>query len=166
MNTETTLDNTAANTVREYLTFALATEEYAVDILDVQEIRSYEAVTPIHGLPALVKGIINLRGDIVPVVDLRIKFKLGSPRYDGTTALIVLNMAGRIVALVVDGVSDVVALAPSQIRPAPQFGAVMDTRFLSGLGTLGERMLILLDIAQVLSSEELALVSAPLKQAA
>ena len=150
----------------EYLTFSLDTEEYAIDILKVQEIRGYDSVTSLPELPEMIKGVINLRGLIVPVVDLRIKFRLGKACYDATTAMIILNIRGRTVALVVDGVSDVVALAPAQIRPAPQFGAALDTGFLDGIGTLDNRMLILLNVEAVLKSDDLAVAGQCLAKAA
>ncbi len=145
---------------RELLTFTLGSEEYAIDILKVQEIRGYDTVTAIVNAPAFIKGVINLRGIIVPIVDMRIKFNLGSPTYDQQTVVIVLNVADRIVGMVVDGVSDVLTLQPSDIKPAPEFGAGMDTRYLQGLGTAGERMLILVDIEKLMTSREMELIEA------
>jgi purine-binding chemotaxis protein CheW len=151
---------------REYLTFSLQTEEYAIDILKVQEIRGYDSVTSLPELPEMIKGVINLRGLIVPVIDLRIKFKLGAARYDTTTVMVVLTIRGRTVALVVDGVSDVVALPSAQIRPVPGFGAALDARYLDGIGTLGGRMLILLNVEALLGSDELAMAGSSLPKAA
>lgn len=145
---------------RELLTFTLGSEEYAIDILKVQEIRGYDTVTAIVNAPAFIKGVINLRGVIVPIVDMRIKFNLGSPTYDQQTVVIVLNIAGRVVGMVVDGVSDVITLKPDDIKPAPEFGAGMDTRYLQGLGTAGERMLILVDIEKLMTSREMELIEA------
>ncbi len=145
---------------RELLTFTLGSEEYAIDILKVQEIRGYDTVTAIVNAPAFIKGVINLRGIIVPIVDMRIKFNLGSPTYDQQTVVIVLNVAGRVVGMVVDGVSDVITLKPDDIKPAPEFGAGMDTRYLQGLGTAGERMLILVDIEKLMTSREMELIEA------
>lgn len=166
MNEPAARTTTTQPASREYLTLLLRDEEYAIDILKVQEIRGYDSVTSLPGLPPTIKGVINLRGLIVPVVDLRIKFKLGSAAYDDTTAMIILNLAGRSVALVVDGVSDVVALQPAQISPAPQFGAVLNTRFIEGIGTLEQRMLILLDVEALLNADELAAAGQHLAQAA
>lgn len=142
----------------EFLTFTLGKEEYAVDILKVQEIRGYDTVTPIANTPPFIKGVVNLRGAIVPIVDLRIKFQLGNIEYHERTVVIVLNLSGRIVGTVVDGVSDVVSLSPDQIKPAPEFSNSLDTQYLMGLGTTDERMLILVDIERLMTSREMALV--------
>ncbi len=142
----------------EFLAFTLGQEEYGIDILKVQEIRGYEAVTRIANAPEFLKGVINLRGIIVPVVDMRIKFKLGTPTYDQFTVVIILNIAGRIMGMVVDSVSDVIMLAPEQVRPAPEMGTVFDTNYLIGLGTIDERMLILVDIDKLMSSAEMGLI--------
>src|SRR3954470_18752557 len=109
----------SAAAAAEYLTFTLGSEEYGVDILKVQEIRGYEKPTAIANAPAFIKGVVNLRGTIVPIVDMRIKFELGDVRYDQFTVVIILNVGGRIVGMVVDGVSDVIGLTPEQMRPAP-----------------------------------------------
>ena len=142
----------------EFLTFTLGNEEYGMDILKVQEIRGYDAVTTIANTPEFIKGVINLRGTIVPIVDLRIKFHLGTVEYNQLTVVIILNLGHRVVGIVVDSVSDVLALTPEQIRPAPDLSAGLDTRYLMGLGTLGERMLILVDIEKLMSSHEMALM--------
>src|SRR5688572_6428837 len=107
---------------REFLAFKLGAEEYGIDILKVQEIRGYEAVTRIANAPEFIKGVINLRGIIIPVVDMRIKFKLGEPVYDQFTVVIILNINGRVVGMVVDAVSDVTSLTEDQIKPAPDMG--------------------------------------------
>lgn len=145
---------------QEFLTFTLGSEEYGIDILCVQEIRGYEAVTAIANAPAFIKGVINLRGNIVPIVDLRIKFNLPDVRYDQFTVVIILHVLERVIGIVVDGVSDVVALAPEQIRPAPQFGAALNTEYIQGLGTIDQRMIIVADIEQLLASPEMALMDA------
>lgn len=145
---------------RELLTFTLGREEYGIDILKVQEIRGYDAVTTIANAPAFIKGVINLRGIIVPIVDMRIKFKLGSVTYDETTVVIILNIAKRVVGMVVDGVSDVTTLKPEEIKPAPEFGASLDTQYLLGLGTVDERMIILVDIERLMSSRDMELIEA------
>lgn len=139
------------------LTFSLGTEEYAIDILKVQEIRGYEAVTKIANTPAFIKGVINLRGVIVPIVDLRIKFDLGDVAYNEFTVVIILNIGKRVVGAVVDGVSDVVSLKEEDIHPAPEFGA-LDTQYLTGLATVNDQMLILVDIERLMSSADMALV--------
>lgn len=145
---------------RELLTFTLGREEYGIDILKVQEIRGYDAVTTIANAPDFIKGVINLRGIIVPIVDMRIKFKLGNITYDATTVVIILNIAKRVVGMVVDGVSDVITLKQEEIKPAPEFGAGLDTRYLLGLGTAGERMIILVDIERLMSSRDMELIEA------
>lgn len=142
----------------EFLAFTLGDEEYGIDILKVQEIRGYDAVTRIANAPEFIKGVINLRGIIVPIVDMRIKFRLGSPVYDQFTVVIILHIGGRVIGMVVDSVSDVTTLAPEQIKPAPEMGTAFDTDYLIGLGTLEERMLILIDIDKLMSSTEMGLI--------
>jgi len=142
----------------EFLSFTLGEEEYGIDIQKVQELRGYDTVTRIANAPEYIKGVVNLRGIIVPIIDMRIKFKLGAPSYDQFTVVIVLNIAGRVVGMVVDSVSDVITLTAEQIKPAPEMGAVLDTDYLIGLGTLDERMLILVDIDRLMSSEEMGLI--------
>ncbi len=143
---------------QEYLTYTLGPEEYAIDILKVQEIRGYEAPTTIANAPAFLKGVINLRGTIVPIVDLRIKFNVGTADYTPFTVVIILNIGSRVVGIVVDSVSDVTMLRQEQIRPAPEFAATVDTKYINGLCTLGERMLIVVDIERLMLSSEMALV--------
>lgn len=142
---------------KEYLAFTLGKEEYGIDILKVQEIRGYEQVTRIANAPAFMKGVINLRGLIIPVVDMRIKFQLGEPVYDQFTVTIILNIGGRVMGMVVDSVSDVTTLLPEQIKPAPDMASTFDSKYMVGLGTLPERMLILVDIDKLMSSEEMGL---------
>ncbi|WP_233440316.1 chemotaxis protein CheW [Modicisalibacter coralii] len=159
--TPTAVDKAQAATdvhSQEFLVFSLGSEEYAVDILKVQEIRGYENVTRIANAPDFIKGVTNLRGVIVPIVDLRIKFHLENVEYGGQTVVIVVNVGERIVGIVVDGVSDVMTLSPDQIKPAPEFGVTLSSDYLSGLGSLEDRMLVLVDIDKLLTSEEMALV--------
>jgi len=144
----------------EFLTFTLGHEEYGIDILKVQEIRGYEPPTRIANAPDFIKGVINLRGVIVPIVDMRIKFRLGEPTYDQFTVVIILNIGKRVVGIVVDGVSDVIQLSSTNLRPAPEFGSALDTKYILGLGTVDERMIIVVDIEQLMSSQEMALVEA------
>jgi purine-binding chemotaxis protein CheW len=148
------------NNATEVLSFRLGGEEYAISILKVQEIRGYDAVTRIASAPEYLKGVINLRGIIVPIVDMRIKFNVGEANYDPFTVVIILNINGHTIGMVVDSVSDVVTLTPDQIKPAPDMGASVATEFLQGLGTVGERMLILLDIDKLMGSEEMGLLAA------
>jgi len=143
---------------KEFLAFTLGQEEYGIDILRVQEIRGYEPVTRIANSPEFVKGVVNLRGIIVPIVDMRIKFNLGTPTYDQFTVVIILSIGGRVMGMVVDSVSDVTTLTPDQVRPAPEMGTTFDSDYLIGLGTLNERMLILVDIDKLMSSPEMGLI--------
>src|SRR6185369_3358189 len=142
----------------EYLTFTLGSEEYAIDILKVQEIRGYEPPTLIANAPAFIKGVINLRGIIAPVVDLRIKFNLGKIEYTPFTVVIILNVAGRVVGAVVDAVSDVISLIPTQIRPAPDFSGTFDTKYILGLAAQDSRMMIVTDIERLMTSAEMELI--------
>ena len=142
----------------EFLTFTLGAEEYAIDILKVQEIRGYEQPTLIANTPAFIKGVINLRGTIVPIVDLRIKFNLGKIEYTPFTVVIILNVAGRVIGTVVDSVSDVISLSRSQIRPAPDFSGSFDTKYILGLATLDGRMMIVTDIERLMTSADMELI--------
>ncbi|MCX7140246.1 MAG: chemotaxis protein CheW [Proteobacteria bacterium] len=149
----------AAKQANEFLTFTLGDEEYGVEILKVQEIRSYEEPTTIANAPAFIKGVVNLRGVIVPIVDMRIKFGLTEAEYNQFTVVIILNVAHRVVGMVVDSVSDVIQLSGEQIREAPQFGASLDTEYITGLGTVDERMLILMDIEKLMTSNDMSLTN-------
>ena len=142
----------------EFLTFRLGAEEYGIDILRVQEIRSYEAPTRIANAPSFIKGVVNLRGVIVPVVDLRIKLNCDKVEYNGFTVVIVLNVHGRVVGAVVDSVSDVLELSQDLIKPAPEMHTTVDTSFITGIASVGERMLILMDIETLMSSADMGLM--------
>lgn len=142
----------------EYLTFTLGTEEYAIDILKVQEIRGYEQPTLIANAPTFIKGVINLRGIIVPIVDLRIKFNLGKVEYTPFTVVIILNVAGRVIGAVVDSVSDVISLTRDKIRAAPDFSGTFDTKYILGLATIDTRMLIITDIERLMTSADMELI--------
>ncbi|HLS17355.1 MAG TPA: chemotaxis protein CheW [Paenalcaligenes sp.] len=146
---------------QEFLVFVLNEQEYGIDILKVQEIRGYQeqSVTRIANVPPFVKGVTNLRGVIVPIIDMRIKFNLPDVKYDNQTVVVILNVADRVIGVVVDGVSDVLTLAAEQISDAPQFGSsAFSTEYLVGIGTIDERMLILVDIEKLITSEEMELV--------
>jgi len=153
-----------AGELREFLSFRLGGEEYGIEILKVQEIRGWEQPTAIANTPAFIKGVINLRGIIVPIVDLRLKFNLGEAKYDEFTVVIILSVAKRVVGAVVDAVSDVMSLSAQQIRPAPEFSAALETQFITGLGTIDERMLILLDIEKLMTSRDMQLVDQAARQ--
>jgi purine-binding chemotaxis protein CheW len=150
----------------EFLSFRLGGEEYGIDILRVQEIRSYEVPTRIANAPHFIKGVVNLRGVIVPIVDLRLKLGCESAEYDASTVVIVLNVRGRVIGAVVDSVSDVIVLAADSIKPAPQLNATVDAGYIMGIGCIksgeAERMLILTDIEALMSSAEMGLMDAAL----
>ncbi|MBE0621804.1 MAG: chemotaxis protein CheW [Burkholderiales bacterium] len=143
----------------EFLSFRLGKEEYGIGILKVQEIRSYEQVTTIANAPEFIKGVVNLRGTIVPIVDMRIKFNLSQVDYTEFTVVIILNVADRVVGMVVDSVSDVISLGAEQIRPAPDFSSSFDIKYITGLGTVAERMLILVDIERLMTGSDMALMN-------
>ena len=158
LNQETSTGSHLAAADNEFLIFTLGKEEYGVDILRVQEIRGYDAVTAIANTPNFIKGVINLRGIIVPIVDMRIKFNLGTVEYNQFTVVIILNLASRVVGMVVDGVSDVITLVPEQIKAAPEFSTSLDTRYIKGLGAVDQRMIILMDIEKLMSSRDMDLI--------
>ncbi|MBT1065303.1 chemotaxis protein CheW [Bowmanella sp. Y26] len=142
---------------REFLTFVLGDEHYALDIMAVKEIRGYEPVTRIANAPPFIKGVLNLRGDIVPIVDLRMKFNVGEATYTEFTIVIMLHVDNRIVGVVVDGVSDVINLSDDEIRPPPEFGVAFDSQYLVGLAAVDEQLVILVNIEKLISSDELGL---------
>jgi len=142
---------------REFLTFRLGHEDYAIDILTVQEIRMFESVTKLPTTPDYIKGVINLRGVIAPVIDLRVKFGFEKADYGPFTVLVVLRVREKLAAIVVDAVADVVALTADQIKPAPELSATLNIEYVMGLGTRGEQMLILLDIEKLITSRELGI---------
>jgi purine-binding chemotaxis protein CheW len=152
----------------EFLTFRLGGEEYGIDILRVQEIRSYEQPTRIANAPAFIKGVVNLRGVIVPIIDLRLKLNCETAEYNTFTVVVVLNVKGRVVGAVVDSVSDVLELTKDQIKPAPEMSSAIDAGFITGIGAVknsggddaGERMLILMDIEGLMSSADMGLINA------
>ena len=146
----------------KYLTFRLGNEEYGIDILKVQEIRSYEAPTRIANAAPCFKGVVNLRGVIVPIVDLRLKFGCDSAEYNSFTVVIVLNINGRVVGAVVDSVSDVLELPGEAVRPTPDMDASVDTHYITGIASLQERMLILLDIEALMGSSDMGLTGSML----
>ena len=149
----------AATGAREYLTFRLDQEEYGIDILKVQEIRGYEPPTRIAHAAEFIKGVVNLRGTIVPIVDMRLKFNCSKADYNSFTVVIILNLRNRVVGIVVDSVSDVMELSPDNMRSAPDIESAIDSSCILGLGSVGERMLILLDIEKLMSSVDMGLVA-------
>jgi purine-binding chemotaxis protein CheW len=171
MNTQTTTQDPVAaqrNTgqtaerapsIREFLAFKLGREEYGIDILRVQEIRSYEQPTRMANAPSFILGVMNLRGVIVPIIDMRIKFGMAEVNYDNFTVVIVLNIGTQVVGMVVDAVSDVIALTPEQQRPVPEFSAAIDSKHVLAIGSVQDRMLVLLDIEKVMGSADMGLVT-------
>ena len=155
-----TQNHAASGSFSECLTFRLGEEEYGIDILRVQEIRSYEAPTRIAHAPAFIKGVIDLRGVIVPIVDLRLKLACATAEYTGFTVVIILNVGQSVLGVVVDAVADVVQIPHDALRPAPQFqsAAQVDSAFIKGIAKVGERMLIVVDIAAMLSAEDMGVL--------
>lgn len=144
----------------EVLAFKLGDEEYGINILKVQEIRGYDLVTHLANVPEFIKGVINLRGIIVPIIDLRIRFNLKQPSYDQFTVVIILNIGKQVMGIVVDGVSDVVTLSAEQIKPPPPMSTSLGTDYLTGLGTVDDRMLILVDIERLMAEPEMRIDTA------
>jgi purine-binding chemotaxis protein CheW len=158
LRTTTLATDMAATGGREILAFRLGDEEYGIDIQKVQELRGYDTVTRIANAPDFIKGVVNLRGIIVPIIDMRIKLNLGEPTYDQFTVVVILNVSGRVIGMVVDSVSDVITLDPEHIKPAPEMGSALDTDYLTGMGAIDDRMLILIDIDKLMSSAEIGLI--------
>lgn len=158
------MNDSSSNIItNKYLTFVLATEEYAVDILRVQEIKGWSKVTPIPNTPPYICGVINLRGTIVPVIDLRLRFNLSHQEYGTMTVIVVVKVLSqngkeRIMGVVVDAVSDVYDVSENELKPPPDFGSVISTEFVKGLATVEEKMVIVLDVDKLLNSQELAIV--------
>ncbi|MBC3765456.1 chemotaxis protein CheW [Neptunicella marina] len=150
---------------QEFLSFVLGDEHYALDIMAVKEIRGYEAVTKIANAPPFIKGVINLRGEIVPIVDLRIKFDVGEVTYNEFTIVIMLHVHNRVVGIVVDGVSDVIKLQDDDIRPPPEFGVAFDSRYLLGLVPIDDHMVILVNIERLITSDEFGLLDTQVNSA-
>ncbi len=148
---------TSAAAIREFLAFKLGREEYGIDILRVQEIRSYEPPTRMVNAPGFILGVVNLRGVIVPIIDMRIKFGMDEVKYDSFTVVIVLNIGKQVVGMVVDSVSDVISLTPDQLRPAPEFSGAIDGNSVLAIGSVGQRMLILLDIEKLMGGADMGL---------
>jgi purine-binding chemotaxis protein CheW len=146
----------ATTDTRQFLTFALGQEEYGVEILKIQEIKGFSAITPLPNAPAYVKGVLNLRGTIVPIVDLRKKFGMPEEAYTKFTVIVVVQVQGKIMGFIVDAVSDVLTVTGSEIQPTPDLHGQVDTSFLNGLAKAGEKLVILLDIDKVLTAGETA----------
>jgi purine-binding chemotaxis protein CheW len=143
---------------QEYLTFALGAEHYALDILNVQEIRCYEEPTRIANAPPSIRGVINLRGTIVPIVDLRIRFATGKSDYTPFTVVIIISVGQRLLGIIVDAVSDVVFLAPENIRPVPPFGVAVDTSYIQGMAIKDDRTLMVIHIDKLMQTDDMAVL--------
>ena len=146
----------------QFLTFLLAGEEYGIDILRVQEIKGWEEATEIPNTPDYIQGVINIRGTIVPIIDLRRRFNLDLLEYGATTVVIVLKVEtgsrSRIMGIVVDAVSDVYNVPSDEMKPPPDFGTAISIEFVRGLATVDEKMVIMLDIDRLLNSDELKVI--------
>jgi len=142
----------------QYLTFTMAGEEYGVEILKVQEIKGYSAITHIPNTPAYVKGVMNLRGTIIPVIDLRAKLAMAEGQYNQFTAIVVLTVGAKTMGLVVDAVSDVLNIPGSDVQPTPDFGADVNARFISGMAKAAEKLVVLLDLDELLGGQDLSRV--------
>lgn len=153
------LSNDVATHIREFLAFKLGDEEYGIDILRVQEIRSYEKPTRMTNTPEFIKGVVNLRGVIVPIIDLRVRFHLDKVTYDGFTVVIILNIGKQVLGIVVDGVSDVITLEPEHLHPVPDFSSSINSENVLAIASVQHRMLILLDIERLMSPQELGLMN-------
>ncbi|TPV59064.1 chemotaxis protein CheW [Aestuariibacter sp. GS-14] len=151
------LHATSMGDSKEYLTFMLGEEQYGLAIIQVKEIRGYEPVTKIANAPSFIKGVINLRGDIVPIVDLRVKFKVSEATYNEFTIVIMLNVKDRIVGIVVDSVSDVINVTEDEVHPPPEFGVAFDSRYLDGLASVDDGLVILVNIERLITSEEIGI---------
>jgi purine-binding chemotaxis protein CheW len=162
MNEAANTSTDASEEAAQYLTVNLGNEEYAVDILAVREIRGWTPVTRIPQAPPYVLGVLNLRGAIVPVLDLRLRFSLDREEYTATTVTVIVMVNGRQFGVVVDAVSDVVEVAPGSIRPVPDMGTSVDTEYLKGLTSVGERMVLLLDVDRLLQPHDAQMLDAAL----
>ncbi|MBL8075536.1 MAG: chemotaxis protein CheW [Nitrospira sp.] len=139
----------------QFLTFNLGEELYGVDILRVQEIKGYTAVTKIPNTPSHIKGVLNLRGTIVPIIELRTKFSMPTIDYTAFTVIIVVVVRDKVMGLVVDAVSDVLNIDKKDIQPPPQFGAKVDVSFLNGIGKSNDKLVALLDMDRLLLDDEM-----------
>ena len=157
MNEADTLSNLTGFNAdgNQYLTFKLQEEEYGIEILRVQEIKGFSRITPIPNTPRFIKGVLNLRGTVVPVVDLRTKFSMPETAYDKFTVIIVVTVGPKVVGLVVDAVSDVLNIVPGEIQATPDLGAGVDTTFMTGMAKAGEKLITLLNIEKLINNEEL-----------
>jgi purine-binding chemotaxis protein CheW len=156
MTEQAVLEPGSTASMSQFLTFVLGDEQYGIEILKVQEIKGYSAVTPIPNTPRYIKGVMNLRGTVVPVIDLRAKFSMEAGEYNKFTVIIVVTVAEKVIGLVVDAVSDVLDIPAGEMRPAPDLGAGVDMRFIRGMAKVGDRLTVLLDIDRLLKEDEAA----------
>jgi purine-binding chemotaxis protein CheW len=145
---------------RQFLTFMLNGQEYALEISKIKEIRGYSSITPVPIVPAHVRGVMNLRGTVLPVIDLRMKFGLPEVEYDRFTVIAIVAVGEKTVGLLVDAVSDVLMISTDSLRPAPEFGATVDTRFINGMFEAHERLVVALNLEQLLTETELCAAEA------
>ena len=154
MSEQTTVRSGSTDTTHQFLTFALGQEEYGVEILKIQEIKGFSAITPLPNAPPFLKGVLNLRGTIVPIVDLRKKFGMDEETYTKFTVIVVVQVRGQIMGFIVDAVSDVLSVSGSDIQPTPDLHGQVDTAFLTGLAKAGEKLVLLLDIDKILTATD------------
>jgi purine-binding chemotaxis protein CheW len=160
------LETSSGPGVKQYLSFALGAEEYGLEILRVQEIKGYLGITPIPNSPPHIRGVMNLRGTVIPVIDLRLRFGMEPQEYTRFTVIIVVTMAARTIGLIVDAVSDVLDIRGDQVRPAPDMGAQVDTRFIAGMVANGDQLVVLLDVDRLLADDGLTGAAGPLPASA
>lgn len=156
MGAEAALKDVFSDEENQFVTFMLGDEEYAIEALRVQEITGLPPITKVPYLPSFVKGVINLRGSVIPVIDLRLRFGLAEAEYSKQTCVIVLKLGKKVTGIIVDAVSEVASLPNARMDPPPDFGKSIKTDFLKGIGKLSDRMLILLDAEKIFTVEEIA----------
>ena len=152
------ITDTARATAGEYLSFRLGAEEYGIHLLSVQEIRSYEAPTRIATAPPVIKGVLNLRGVIMPVADLRVTFQCEDAKIDAFTVVVVLSVGNRLIGMIVDSVSDVLDLPASAIRPVPALESGCESQYIGGIASVQDRTLLLIDIKALMASPSFGLL--------
>jgi purine-binding chemotaxis protein CheW len=145
---------------QQFLTFLLEDQEYGLEIFKIKEIRGYSSITPIPNVPSHVRGVMNLRGTVLPVIDLRMKFNLQAVEYNRFTVIVIASVGDKTVGLLVDAVSDVLTVPEDSIRPAPDFGTSVETRFIHGVFQSRDKLVVGLDLEQLLKDGELAVPQA------
>lgn len=148
--------STATPDTEQFLTFRLDGLDYGIAIMKVQEIRGWSSVTPLPNSPRYIRGVLNLRGIVVPIIDLRLRFNLSEAAYDGFTVIIVVNVGKRLAGIVVDAVSDVIALGAADRCVAPEFEGHANRQYIQGLAQVDGKLLVMLDVERLVSSETLS----------